>query len=500
MAKTWVLVAAILGSSMSFIDGSAVGVVLPILQADLGANAAEVSWVVEGYSLFLSALMLLGGSLGDIFGRKRTFALGIAIFLVASLGCALAPTVGVLVVSRCMQGIGGALAMPGSLALISSAYEGEARGRAIGTWSGFASMTAAAGPVIGGALAQHFSWRLVFLINVPLALAVIAIAVCFIEETRDEGASPEVDYAGAALATLGLGLLIFGLIRLQNERQDSFAAATALLGVLILMGFVVVEGRARHPMMPVELFASKTFSAANLYTLLVYATLGGSLYFLPFTLIDVQRYSPTAAGAAFLPFVIIQFISSPWSGGLVSRIGPRAPLVLGAVLAAAGYVLYAIPPIGASYWTSYFPATVVLGIGGAFFVAPLTTTVLDAVARAHSGIASGINNAVARSGGLIAIAALGIVLVAAFDRNFDARLAHENLSVQTRTVARTQIVKLAAGTVPPEIPPGDRERVEAALRESFMAGFRRVMYLSAIVCLAAGAVAFAGIPAKPIHA
>jgi len=488
-AQNWVLVAAIVGSSMSLIDGSAVNVALPILQRDLHADAAQLQWVVEGYALFLAALILIGGSLGDRFGHRLIFAIGIGVFAAASLVCALAPNVEILVVARCIQGCGGALATPGSLALISANFTGEARGRAIGTWSGFAAITAAAGPVLGGWLAQTFSWRWVFLINLPLALVVLAVCVFRVPESRDEQASRSLDGIGAALATFGLGTLVFGLIRLQVNIADWIGLATLVVGAVLLAIFALYERRTREPMLPPSLFASRTFTGANIYTFVLYAALGGSLYFLPFTLIDVQHYSPVAAGAAFLPFVFIQFFFSRWSGGLVARIGARTPLVLGAIFAGVAFALFALPGIGGSYWLTYFPASLALGIGGALFVAPLTTAVLDSAPAGHAGIASGVNNAVARTAGLIAVAVLGIVLTAVFDRTFDRRIATAPVSAQTRTYAAEHRAVFAAGTVPPEIAAADRAATDDVVRHGYLNGFQAVMIVAAIGCLIAAGIA-----------
>ena len=498
VSKTWVLVAAILGSAMTFIDGTAVNVALPVIQRELGADAAQMQWVVEGYALFLAALILLGGSLGDLYGRKRLFLIGIVIFTGASAACATAPNVAVLILARCVQGVGAALAMPESLALLSATYTGAARGRAIGTWSGFASITAAAGPVLGGYLAQHASWRWVFLINIPIALAVIAISLRGVPESRDEDMPPELDLPGAALATIGLGAFTYGLIRAQGAIPDLVSIGTIVAGVALLAAFVMVERRSGAPMMPLDLFSSRVFSAANVYTLFLYAALGGALYFFPYLLIDVQGYTPTAAGASLLPFVLLMFALSRWSGGLVAHIGARVPLVAGALLAGAGFVGLAIPGIGGSYWTTYFPAAILLGLGGACFVAPLTTIVFDAVATEKSGVASGVNNAVARLAGLLAVAGLGIILAGVFNAGFEARMARHHLSPQTMQIVTGDRAKLYAGSVPADIPATDRPEVTKAIHEEYLAGVRAVMIAAACICGLAALIALVAIDGKPL--
>jgi len=500
MGKTWVLIATVLGSSMSFVDATAVNVALPIMQRDLVANSAQVQWVVEGYALFLAALVLVGGSLGDVLGRKKMFMIGVVLFAISSAACAIAPTITFLIVARCVQGIGGALSVPESLALISATFTGDERGKAIGTWSGFSSITGAAGPLIGGVLAQDASWHWVFFINIPIAIAVVIITSMHVPESKDDKAAREIDWSGATLTTTGLGAIVYGLIRLQTERSDRLGLATVAGGLIILALFVYEQMHARHPMMPLALFRSRSFSIANLYTLLLYTALGGSLYFFPFVLIDVQKYTPTAAGAAGLPFVFLVFLLSRWSGGLIARIGARAPLVIGGALAGFAFLLYSLPGIGGAYWTTYFPAICTLGFGAAFFVAPLTTTVFDSSDPSQSGIASAINNAISRTAGLIAIAVLGIILAAVFDSGFDARIAQRHVAPTTMALLAHERDRLTTGTVPPDIPASDRAAVGVAVANSYLAGYRAVMYTAAAISFGAALIALVFLPRKTIAA
>jgi EmrB/QacA subfamily drug resistance transporter len=475
---------------MSFIDGTAVNVALPILQRDLQASAASVQWVVEGYSLFLSALILVGGSLGDLFGRRLIFGGGVALFALASLACAVAPNVEALIAARCVQGAGGALAMPGSLALISASYAAAERGRAIGTWSGFSAITSAIGPVLGGALVQWGSWRLVFLINLPLAAAVLVILYFGVNESRDESASHGVDVAGVSLATCGLALLVYGLIDLQAGSLEATGVVATLLGLASLAAFVAVERREAHPMVRLDLFGSRSFSLANSYTFLLYAALGGSFYFIPFDLINVQRYPPSLAGAALLPMVLIIFALSRFSGGLVVRIGARVPLVLGACLAGLGFGILALAGIGHSYWLTFFPASLALGLGAACFAAPLTTTVMGAVDASHAGVASGINNAVARTAGLVAIAALGIGLAQVFTASLARDLPREHVSRAALAAVARDRAQIVAGQVPSGIGnAAERAIVGRAIQVAYARGFAAAMLTSALLALLAAVLA-----------
>jgi hypothetical protein len=340
----------------------------------------------------------------------------------------------------------------------------------------------------------------VFLINIPIAVGVFAISWRGYPESRDDDMPQQLDIPGALLATLGLGAFTFGLIRSQGGRPGALGIAALLAGAGLLGAFVLVERRSRTPMVPLDLFRSPVFTAANVYTLFLYAALGGSLYFFPYLLIDVQRYTPTAAGAALLPWVLLMFVLSRWSGGLTAHIGARIPLAGGALLAALGFAALAVPGIGGSYWTTYFPAALILGLGTSLFVAPLTTAVFDAVDTEKSGVASGVNNAVARTAGLIAVAAFGIVLASVFDAGFDKRIARHHMSPQTARIAHDDRARLYAGTVPNEVPRQDREELEAAVREGYLAGFRGVMAASVIVCVLAAVVALVAIPGRPRRA
>jgi EmrB/QacA subfamily drug resistance transporter len=489
--RRWTLAAMILGSSMVFIDGTVVNVALPALQKSLSATVTDVQWVIEAYALFLAALLLLGGSLGDQYGRKKIYAIGVSVFALASVWCGFSSNIHQLMAARAVQGIGGALLVPGSLAIISATFSEEERGRAIGTWSGATAITTAMGPVLGGWLIEHVSWRAVFFLNLPLALAVIVLVLLFVPESRDEEDAASLDLAGALLATVGLGAIVYGLIESSTSGWKNPVVLSAVLGgAVVLTVFVVVEARQGNPMMPLGLFNSRNFAGANLLTLLLYAALAGTLFFLPLNLIQVQRYSATAAGAASLPFILIMFGLSRWSGGLVKKYGSRLPLVIGPIVAAAGFALFIAPGVGGTYWKTFFPAVVVLGLGMAVSVAPLTTTVMNSVKESRAGIASGVNNAVSRTAGLLAIAVFGLIMFHAFSHCLDNHLSQMSVGPDIRQSLDNQRLNLAAAEIPASADPATRDAIRQTIDECFVRGFRYVMLTGAALAAASSLVSW----------
>jgi EmrB/QacA subfamily drug resistance transporter len=497
----WSLVVAILGSTIAFVDGTVVNIALPVMQRELGATVDQMQWVVEAYALLLASLVLVGGALGDRIGRRRTFSTGVALFTVASGLCAIAPGIRWLIAARALQGVGAALLVPGSLSLLGAAYRGEARGAAIGTWSAVTSVASAAGPVVGGWIVAHASWRWLFLVNVPLGALVVALATQRVAESRDPEAATTIDVAGALFATLGLGGVTWAL--LEAPARGGLMSPEILLaligGVAGLGAFVRVEWQSDAPMVPLGLFRSRIFAGANLATLFLYAALGSCLFFLPFNLIVVQGYPPPLAGAALLPFIVLISILSRWSGAWAARRGARGPLVVGPLVAALGFLLLAVPSTGANYVSGFLPGIVVIGIGMGFTVAPLSTAVMESVESSHAGTASGINNAVARAASLLAIAGLGVVLRGEFDRSLDNAIAALGIPDAARVILDGERTKLAAATIPQGLEPLAREGVRHALDEAFVAGFRALMLAGAALAALAAAASFllTGRPAPP---
>ena len=403
----WVLLATVLGSAVVMLDGTVVNVALPAIGRDLRAGIDGLQWTVSGYLLTLASLILLGGALGDRFGRRRVFVIGVIWFASASLVCGLAPNLTALVAARLLQGIGGALLTPGSLAILQASFADDDRAPAIGAWSGLGGIATAVGPLLGGYLVQALSWRLIFLLNLPLAAAVVFVAVRHVPESSDPDSAREVDVAGALLAIVGLGCSTFALIEAPAEGAGSPAIVLAgIVGVLAMIAFFIVEARGSHPMLPLSLFASRQFSGANLVTLVVYGALGAVFFLLILQLQQVVGYSPIQAGVATLPITALLLVISARAGKLATRIGPRLPLTVGPLVAACGVGLLARIGAGGTYLLDILPPLVLFGVGMSITVAPLTATVMGSVESRHAGMASAVNNAVARAAGLVAVAVL----------------------------------------------------------------------------------------------
>ncbi|HEV8172575.1 MAG TPA: MFS transporter [Actinoplanes sp.] len=403
----WILLATVLGSSLAFIDATVVNIALPAIGRDLHADAAGLQWTVNGYSLSLASLILLGGSLGDRYGRKRVFIIGVGWFAAASLLCGLAPNIELLIGARVLQGIGGALLTPGALAILEASFERQDRSRAIGAWSGLSGIGGALGPFLGGWLVEVANWRFIFLINVPLALVVVLVTARHVPESRNPAAAGEIDVAGVLTGAAGLGGLTYGFTAWPAHGPGSPEVLISLaVGVVGLTAFVLVERHSRHPMLPLDIFKSKAFTAANVVTFLVYAAAGGVFFLVVLNLQVVAGYSPLASGIALLPVTVIMLLLSARAGALGQRIGPRIPMTVGPFVCAVALVLLSFVGPNASYWTDVLPAVVILGLGLSTLVAPLTATALGSLDDAHAGIASGVNNAVARAAGLLAVAVL----------------------------------------------------------------------------------------------
>jgi EmrB/QacA subfamily drug resistance transporter len=474
--KRLVLAATVLGSSLAFIDSTVVNIALPAIQADLGVSTAQMQWIVNAYLLLLGALVLVGGAAGDRYGRRLIFLAGISVFTIASIRCALAPDVAPLIGARALQGFGAAMLTPCSLAILGSTFDEQERGAAVGAWAGFGALTAAVGPVLGGWLVDTISWRAIFLLNAPLAAITIALTLAVVPESRDANAKG-LDVRGAVLATLGLGALSFALTY-ASERglQNPVTIGAVICGILLLSAFVMAERRSKTPMLPLELFRSAAFSGANLLTLLLYFALGGALFFLPFNLIRLHGYSATAAGAALLPFSVIMGVLSGAAGKLADHFGSRLPLTVGPLIAAAGFAALMLPEPGQRYATGVGPAIAVVAFGMTMAVAPLTATVMGAAPQGREGLASGVNNAVARVAGLLAVAVMTVLFAHVFAVEGDAASLAQAQDTLQHALA-------ASGDVPPNS------------RDAFHAAYTAVMFTAA-VCAALGGVV-AGLMIRP---
>ena len=477
----WVLFSAILASSMAFIDGTALNTALPAIQSSLQSSGAQLLWVVNGYLLMLAALILVGGALGDRLGRKRIFMAGITLFVLASIACGLAPTVEVLIWARVVEGIGGALMIPGSLAIITTFFDQDHRGQAIGTWSAATTIVTLVGPVLGGVLSNLGLWRGVFLLNLPLGLAALVILQYEVPESRDGSATGPIDIAGVALQAMGLAGLTYGFISAPGLGfAHPLVAGTLAGGVAALAAFLWVEARRSHPIMPLKLFRSRTFSGTNLLTLFLYGALSVNSFFLSLNLVQVQGYSLATAGLAFTPFALLLTMLSRWAGRLADRIGPRLLLAAGPGLTGLGFLVMAFAGLTAgpsAYWFTFFPGILLIGLGMGLTVAPLSTAMMNSVEERQAGTASGVNNAVARAAGVLAIAVVGALMLLLFAGALDARAASLNLSSAARTALQAEAARLGEATVPASVAAESTQAVATAIKLAFVDAFRVVMFI-----------------------
>ena len=491
--KLWVLLAAILASSIAYIDESIVNVALPAIETDLATTASVVQWLVSAYTLCLSALLLVGGSAGDQFGRRRLFIVGISIFAVASLWCGLATSLTQLITARAAQGAGAALLLPSSLALIGATFDETDRAKAIGTWAGSTAVAAAIAPMLGGWIVDHFSWRWIFLINPLIALPAIWIAYFYVPESRDPDAKPGLDWRGTILVLSGLGGLAYGLIASPlSGWRDPTVLVSVIGGLGLLMGFVYVERRSLTPILPLGLFQSRTFAAVNLLTLLLYAAVGGVFFFLPFALIQVRGYPAALAGTAFLPATVLMAALSRWAGGLLDQFGARLLLMIGPAIAALGIALTGLMVANGSYW-EFLVAISILGFGMVVTVTPLTATAINAAPRNQTGVASGINNAVASVANLLAIAVFGAVALSMLDHEHARNLQNPALSEGVKhaiQAARGQLVIEPALT---DLYGADKVNAELIMKASLAESVKWVMLIAAAIAFG-GAAAGALIP------
>lgn len=499
-AGRWVMAATIMASAMAFIDGTALNVVLPALQQSLDASGAALFWVLNAYLLMLAALILIGGALGDKLGRKKIFMIGIAIFIAGSAACGFAGNITLLVIFRVVQGVGGALMIPGSLSLITSAINDKERGKAIGTWSAVTTLVTLGGPILGGALADAGLWRFIFFINVPIGVAALLILATKVAETKDETDTGKIDFPGAALIAVGLALLTFGLLRMPGKGwNDIFVWGTVVTGLLFLGGFIWVERRSKNPMMPLGLFKNRVFSGCNLLTLFLYAGLSGGMLFVSLNMIQVQHYTQTESGMSFLPFTILMMLIARFAGSLADKWGPRIFLTIGPVVAGIGLILLSF--IGQTngyrdYWTTFFPGILVLGAGMSFTVAPLTATVMGALPDHLSGIASGTNNAISRIASVFAVAVFGALAGLFFTGMLQQSIQPLHLDPASYKAVMLQAGNLGNAKVPSVVQQSLHQQVITAYHNSFIAAYRKILLLSGILGLAGGVTGFLFIPSS----
>jgi len=493
-AGKWILASTILASSMAFIDSTALNVILPSLQNDLQANGTDIFWILNAYLLMLASLILVGGSLGDKLGRKKVFMIGIVIFMIGSAACGLSPTVEWLIGARAVQGIGGALMIPGSLSIISSTFHNQEKGKAIGTWSAATTLVTVGGPILGGAMGDAGLWRAIFFINLPIGLASLVVLYRKVPESSDDSLDHRLDYAGAITVVLGLALLTFGFLEIPERGWNHWKVYGALAsGVLLLVGFIRIEQVKNNPMVPLRLFNNKTFTGANLLAFLLYAGLSVGMLFLALNLVQIQGYQQVQAGMTMLPFTILLASLARWVGGLVDRYGARWLLVSGSTLAGFGFLWFSTVGLTngpSDFWVTFFPGIILFGLGMSLTVVPLTTTVMASVADQHAGTASGINNAMTRTANVFANATVGALAVVLFTSFLTPMVNSLSLDSSIQELVMLQASNLGDAEVPKVVPNAMHTQVQQAFRQSFIAMFNQLMYISTGLAWVSAVVAF----------
>ena len=482
----WVMIVTIMASSMAFIDRTALNVALPSLQKNLNATGAELFWILNAYLLMLASLMLIGGSLGDKIGRKRIFMTGIFIFIIGSALCGISQTVEALIIFRLIQGIGGALMIPGSLSLISSSINDNERGKAIGTWSAVTTLVTVGGPILGGAFADAGLWRYIFFINAPIGILALIILGTKVQEIVDTDSDKSIDFKGAFAIALGLATFTFGFLSMPAKGIANWQVYDSLLGgIMLLILFVFIEKRSKYPMMPLSIFRNMNFSGTNLLTLFLYAGLGGGMLFLSLNLVQAQGYSQFQSGLTLLPFTFLMIVFSRLTGKLSDKYGARIFLIIGPSIAGIGMLLLAFikQAHGASdYFSTYFPGVLVFGLGIAVTVVPLTNIVMSSVNSNLSGTASGINNAVSQISGVFANAIFGAMAVIFFSGDLQKHLDTTNISAREKQLVMSQAVNLGDAKVPQEIPDLNKGEIQQDYHESFIASYQKIMIFSSVLC------------------
>lgn len=501
-AGKWIMASTILASAMAFIDGTALNVALPSLQKSLNASGADLFWILNAYLLMLASLIIIGGSLGDKLGRKKIFMTGIIIFIIGSAACGLSQGIVMLIACRAIQGLGGALMIPGSLSIISSSFTSKERGKAIGTWSAITTMVTVGGPILGGALADAGLWRYIFFINVPIGIASILILIFKVNESRDEDADHRIDVPGAAFSLIGLVLLTFGFLRIPEvgfaNPQAYFSLCSGAVAIII---FIFIEKRSKHAMMPLKLFKNKTFSGANLLSFFLYGGLGAGILFLNLNMVQAQGYSQLQAGLTLLPFTILMITVARFAGSLADKHGPRWLLITGPAVAGVGMLLLSFIKQTngiASYFTTFFPGILIFGLGMSFTVAPLTTAVMGALPENYSGIASGINNATTRIAGVFANAILGALAILFFSAFLSERINDTQLNNAEKNKVMQQVKNLGNAKPPNISNAKDKAIIVKAYKEGFINAYNKIMLICAALAFTGALMSFLFIKNKDL--